>query len=141
MSVSSKLLHVRFGGPAPIGAAILKIARLVIASAFCEAIPLSTKEIALLRASQPHTKLLAMTFSSAVARRAAWAIVLLLAVFTLALASCTAVPSQPAATAPVAAGRTVTIMTHDSFAVSKEVVAAFQQQCNCQVRLDRKSVV
>jgi thiamine transport system substrate-binding protein len=75
-----------------------------------------------------------MTFSSAVARRAAWAIVLLLAVFTLALASCTAVPSQPAATAPVAAGRTVTIMTHDSFAVSKEVVAAFQQQCNCQVR-------
>ena len=32
------------------------------------------------------------------------------------------------------AGRTLTVMTHDSFDVSKEVVAAFQTSCNCKVQ-------
>ena len=35
---------------------------------------------------------------------------------------------------PEAADRVVTVMTHDSFDVSEEVVAAFQESCNCQVQ-------
>ncbi len=31
-------------------------------------------------------------------------------------------------------GRTVTVMTHDSFSVSEPVVAAFQEQCGCTVQ-------
>ncbi len=31
-------------------------------------------------------------------------------------------------------GRTLTVMTHDSFDVSEEVVAAFQADCNCEVK-------
>lgn len=33
-----------------------------------------------------------------------------------------------------APGRTLTVMTHDSFDVSEEVVAAFQEHCNCEVQ-------
>lgn len=40
---------------------------------------------------------------------------------------------SPAATSEEAR-RTVTIMTHDSFDVSEEVVAAFQESCNCEVQ-------
>jgi thiamine transport system substrate-binding protein len=44
-----------------------------------------------------------------------------------------AVPT--AGTAAVASSlRTLTVMTHDSFSVSADVVAAFQAQCGCQVR-------
>jgi thiamine transport system substrate-binding protein len=39
----------------------------------------------------------------------------------------------PPATAP-ATGATLTVMTHDSFSVSEQVVAAFQSQCGCQVQ-------
>lgn len=38
-----------------------------------------------------------------------------------------------AATAP-ATGATLTVMTHDSFSVSEQVVAAFQSQCGCVVQ-------
>ena len=33
--------------------------------------------------------------------------------------------------------RTLTVMTHDSFDVSEEVVAAFQEQCGCEVQFLR----
>jgi thiamine transport system substrate-binding protein len=42
-------------------------------------------------------------------------------------------PTQPAAGEDLPAG-TLTIMTHDSFDVSEEVVASFQETCNCQVK-------
>ena len=35
---------------------------------------------------------------------------------------------------PAEAGRTLTVMTHNSFDVSEEVVAAFQEGCNCEVQ-------
>ncbi len=44
-------------------------------------------------------------------------------------------PESPvAAPASVEAVRTLTVMTHDSFDVSEEVVAAFQASCNCEVQ-------
>ena len=33
--------------------------------------------------------------------------------------------------------RTVTVMTHDSFDISDQVVEAFQEQCGCQVQFLR----
>ncbi len=36
-----------------------------------------------------------------------------------------------------AAARTLTVMTHDSFDVSEEVMAAFQQECDCEVQFLR----
>jgi thiamine transport system substrate-binding protein len=42
-------------------------------------------------------------------------------------------PELPTATL-AEAGRTVTVMTHDSFDVSEQVVAAFQEGCNCEVQ-------
>jgi thiamine transport system substrate-binding protein len=42
-------------------------------------------------------------------------------------------PASPTA----AAGPTLKVMTHDSFDVSEDVVAAFQTQCNCQVQFLR----
>lgn len=44
--------------------------------------------------------------------------------------------AQPTAgPAPTSApGRVLTVMTHDSFSASEEVVAAFQAQCGCQVQ-------
>jgi thiamine transport system substrate-binding protein len=38
---------------------------------------------------------------------------------------------------PAASGLTLTVMTHSSFDVSEDVVAAFQEQCNCQVQFLR----
>ena len=38
-----------------------------------------------------------------------------------------------AATAVPASGRTLTVMTHDSFSASKEVIAQFEAQCGCKV--------
>lgn len=44
-------------------------------------------------------------------------------------------PTAAATVAPTpAVGRTVTVMTHDSFSVSEGVVAAFQAQCGCTVQ-------
>lgn len=40
----------------------------------------------------------------------------------------------PTATKPPATGRTVTVMTHDSFSASEAVIEAFQARCGCQVR-------
>jgi thiamine transport system substrate-binding protein len=45
----------------------------------------------------------------------------------------TVLKGPPTATVPQS-GRTVTVMTHDSFDVSEEVVAAFQEGCSCEVR-------
>jgi thiamine transport system substrate-binding protein len=42
-----------------------------------------------------------------------------------------------AACGPAGEERTLTVMTHDSFDVSEEVVAAFQEECNCQVQFLR----
>ncbi len=80
-------------------------------------------------------------------------LVLTLTVVGLLLSACTTPPApaptptaapQPtaitaatatAAPAPTAAGgRTLTVMTHDSFSVSEGVVAEFQKQCGCQVQ-------
>jgi thiamine transport system substrate-binding protein len=58
-------------------------------------------------------------------------------VIGLLITGCTGVPGgapdSEATTAP-ATGGTVTVMTHDSFSVSEPVVAAFQEQCGCQVQ-------
>ena len=53
------------------------------------------------------------------------------AVTAPATAAATAAPT-PANTP--AGGRTLTVMTHDSFSVSQPVVDAFQAKCGCQVR-------
>ncbi len=50
------------------------------------------------------------------------------------VASPTPAPAVSPTPAPSAAGRTLTVMTHDSFDVSEEVVAAFRQLCGCQVQ-------
>jgi thiamine transport system substrate-binding protein len=43
-------------------------------------------------------------------------------------------PTQAAEPTSPPARRTLTVMTHDSFAVSEDVVLAFQAECNCQVQ-------
>ncbi len=57
---------------------------------------------------------------------------------TVIVSACAPVPTPSAAKPTVApaqtAGRTLTVMTHDSFSVSEAVVAEFQGQCNCQVK-------
>jgi len=67
---------------------------------------------------------------------------MLLAVVVL-LAACgpaatpTTEPSPTAAPSPTAeaeSGRTLTVMTHSSFDASEEVIEAFKEQCNCEVR-------
>lgn len=75
-------------------------------------------------------------------------ILLIALLLTALLAGCRTYPEPPAPT-PVAAptdtppppsptaapsGRTLTIMSHDSFSVSEEVVAAFQAACGCTVQ-------
>jgi thiamine transport system substrate-binding protein len=57
-----------------------------------------------------------------------WMFVWVLAV--VLLAACGPEPTQ----APV---RTLTVMTHDSFDVSEQVVASFQKECGCQVQFLR----
>ncbi len=63
----------------------------------------------------------------------------------LVMAACTGMPTPAPTSAPTAAvepiptavpasGRVVTVMTHDSFSVSEEVVARFQAQCDCTIR-------
>ena len=65
-------------------------------------------------------------------------------VLVATLATCTPVPASTP-TSPVAAtppaeptevrgARTLTVMTHDSFSVSEDVVAQFQAQCGCTVQ-------
>ena len=55
------------------------------------------------------------------------------------LAACGEVQTAEPGTTPEATAGPgiVTVMTHDSFDVSEDVVAAFQEQCNCQVRFLR----
>jgi thiamine transport system substrate-binding protein len=54
------------------------------------------------------------------------------------VAACGPEPTPaPGATSVPSEGRTVTVMTHDSFDVSESVVEAFQEQCNCQVQFLR----
>jgi thiamine transport system substrate-binding protein len=76
--------------------------------------------------------------------RTAWAVSLSIAVLLAVVSACgpTAAPTTalmpgesplPTEAAP-ATGRILTVMTHDSFDVSEEVVAAFQESCNCQVQ-------
>jgi thiamine transport system substrate-binding protein len=69
--------------------------------------------------------------------------ILIAAAVVLLLTGCVVVtpgPATPAATStaaptaePTAAGPALRVMTHDSFSISKEALAQFQQQCNCQV--------
>jgi len=59
-------------------------------------------------------------------------IFLSLVIFGLLLGGCT--PGAPAATPTLAGLRTLTVMTHDSFAVSEEVVAAFETENNTKVQ-------
>ncbi len=64
---------------------------------------------------------------------------LIVVAVVMLLASCgpASAPSTeaPAATSPSeTAGRTLTVMTHDSFDVSENVVAAFKERCNCEVQ-------
>ena len=67
--------------------------------------------------------------------------VLIAATIALLLSGCVVVTPAPATTvattaptaAPTTAGPTLRVMTHDSFSMSKEALAKFQEQCNCQV--------
>jgi len=61
-------------------------------------------------------------------------LVLLLAVLSACGPAATPTASPVPTAMTVVAGRTLTVMTHDSFDVSEEVVAAFQQRCQCQVQ-------
>jgi len=56
---------------------------------------------------------------------------ILLVVFLFALAACR--PAAVTSTAADPGPRTLTVMTHDSFAVSEEIVAAFEAEHNAQV--------
>ena len=58
---------------------------------------------------------------------------LFITMLALLLAACA--PVQPAAPAgPAADAPVLTVMTHDSFNVSEDVVAKFQAQCGCKVQ-------
>ena len=59
-------------------------------------------------------------------------IAILLAGLAALVAACG--PAATSAVPSAEAGRTLTIMTHDSFDVSEEVVAAFEQSCHCRVQ-------
>jgi thiamine transport system substrate-binding protein len=63
-------------------------------------------------------------------KRSMLAFALVGAVLFLAACGPGATPTSPAAEA----GRVLTVMTHDSFDASEEVIAAFQASCNCQVQ-------
>jgi thiamine transport system substrate-binding protein len=58
-----------------------------------------------------------------------WIVILLGAVL---LSACG--PQVTPTTEPPLEGRTLTVMTHDSFDVSSKIVEAFQEQCKCEVR-------
>ena len=64
-----------------------------------------------------------------------------LTILALILAACTpaGAPGTPSpaveATSPPAGPRTLTVMTHDSFAASEEVIRAFEQENNATVRI------
>ncbi len=51
-----------------------------------------------------------------------------------ASAGATAAPTATAATAEPGAAKTLTVMTHDSFSISQDVLARFQDQCGCTVQ-------
>jgi thiamine transport system substrate-binding protein len=76
-------------------------------------------------------------------KKSDWLFILILLGLLPALGACGATPAASPETVlesplpgptPGAAGGTLTVMTHDSFDVSEEVVAAFQAQCGCQVQ-------
>jgi thiamine transport system substrate-binding protein len=56
----------------------------------------------------------------------------LIAVFILLISACSQATSSPAISSP--GPRTLTVMTHDSFAVSESVIAAFETTNNVQVQ-------
>jgi thiamine transport system substrate-binding protein len=85
--------------------------------------------------------------------RTGWLAILIAVMLVACGPQPTATPEEPAAPPPASAipeaptvesplpspepeetGRTLTVMTHDSFDVSEEVVAAFQSICNCNVQ-------
>ncbi|MCX6027956.1 MAG: thiamine ABC transporter substrate-binding protein [Chloroflexi bacterium] len=65
-------------------------------------------------------------------------LVMLVLVLAAGVTGCAPIPTpasvQPTAVPAQTAGRTLTVMTHDSFSVSEAVVTEFQGQCNCQVK-------
>jgi thiamine transport system substrate-binding protein len=71
-----------------------------------------------------------------------WVLVLILLGLLVASGACGPAQTASPTTAesplptpiPAVAGATLTIMTHDSFDVSSEIVTAFQAQCGCQVQ-------
>ncbi len=72
-----------------------------------------------------------------------WLLVLTLLGLLPALGACGTTPAVTPTTAresplptstPGVSGGTLTVMTHDSFDVSEEIVATFQAQCGCQVQ-------
>jgi thiamine transport system substrate-binding protein len=62
---------------------------------------------------------------------------MLLAALSMAACGPKQTPEPDATAVPAGEGRTVTVMTHDSFDVSEDVVQAFQEQCDCQVQFLR----
>lgn len=76
-------------------------------------------------------------------RNALSGVAVLLAVLVAACGPApTEVPSPAASPLPkptaTSGGRTVTVMTHDSFDASQSVIEAFQASCNCQVQFLKK---
>ena len=67
-------------------------------------------------------------------RRKLVRVVLVWAVVLLAVATLAACGSEQMPTPAPQEARTVTVMTHDSFDVSEQVVTAFQEQCGCTVQ-------
>jgi len=76
-------------------------------------------------------------------KKSDWLLVLTLLGLLSALGACgptpttspeTAVESPLPSPTPSVAGGTLTVMTHDSFDVSEEIVTTFQAQCSCRVQ-------
>jgi len=65
-----------------------------------------------------------------------WLIVMVVATLLASCGPATAPTiGAPASTSPPeAAGLTLTVMTHDSFDVSAEVMSAFKERCNCEIQ-------
>ena len=58
---------------------------------------------------------------------------ILLALLTACAGGQTETPASPGETVPAGEGGTLTVMTHDSFAISEEVIARFEQENNVTV--------
>ena len=60
--------------------------------------------------------------------------ILLITFFTLLLVACSTATTTPEASPTLEGPQLLTVMTHDSFAVSEDVIAAFQDQYNVEVK-------